>query len=175
MVARQARIWWHSTWQALAPIGGSLFAASVVLCNDIVLGGGVAISYFACPVWLFLSVIVAVVQRPRLRFGIPRVLAPVLTLLTVLANNSVQERVTMANAHQIIRACENYREANGRYPDRLDQLTPNYLKAIPRAKYCVLLSDFLYSGSCDPVLFWYPSIGRRSYRFETHTWRKALD
>ena len=81
----------------------------------------------------------------------------------------------MANACQIIRACENYREANGRYPDRLDQLTPNYLEAIPRAKYCVLLSDFFYSGCRHPMLFWYPSIGRRSYNFETHTWRKALD
>jgi len=40
------------------------------------------------------------------------------------------ENITVA-ADQVIKALEAYKKANGRYPDKIEQLAPNYLNPIP--------------------------------------------
>ncbi len=102
-----------------------------------------------------------------------RVLIPVATGLLVIANYSVQKRIAMANSARLIQACEQYREAHGAYPGRLDDLVPHYLGSVPRAKYCCWLSGFWYLASPQHLLLWYeiPPFGRRVYMFETGEWR----
>ncbi len=48
-----------------------------------------------------------------------RILVPVVTGLLVIANFSLQGKIAMGNAARVIEACEQYREINGAYPERL--------------------------------------------------------
>ena len=172
MVTRDAQTWRQRAWQALAPCGGSLLAASFLICHDIVLCGSYLGSYLVCPVWLVVSVVAVLVQRPSARVAIARVLFPLVTLLLVLANYAVRKSIATANAAKIVRACESYREANGRYPDELGELVPVYVNSIPRAKYCCSWAEFVYYRSPRyPILWWYPMpFAKMVYNFDTGTW-----
>lgn len=157
----------------MAPIRGSLVGALILLFLDVVLDGFYHFSLLACPVWFFVSVAKAHLQCPAWRVAIARALVPLVTLVLAVANYNVQESIAMARAADIIRACESYREANGSYPDRLDQLVPRYMNSIPRAKYCCWLGEFQYSPSPrSHILRWYliPPFGRMVYNFETRKW-----
>ena len=172
MVTKDAQTQRKRAWQAVAPVGGSLLAASLLICHDIVLCGSYVGSYLACPVWLVVSIVALFVQRPSARVAIARVLFPLVTLLLVLANYSLQKSIATANAAKIVRACESYREANGSYPDRLDELVPVYVNSIPRAKYCCSWGEFVYYRSPRyPILWWYPMpFAKMVYNFDTRTW-----
>jgi hypothetical protein len=115
-------------------------------------------------------------RQPSHRVAYARLLAPIITLILVVANYNVQGKIAMANAGRIIQACEEYRKNNGAYPERLDDLIPRYLNSVPRAKYCLQSSDFRYFVSPEPpqnpILHWYqvPPFGRKVYDFETGEW-----
>ena len=70
---------------------------------------------------------------------------PALTLALVLTNNAVQSRIAEANAAKIVKACEEFHAANGKYPKTLGELVPKYLSSVPHAKYCLVFGEFLYS------------------------------
>ena len=128
--------------------------------------------------WLVAAIIKGLVQRPGLGVAFARIIVPVATLLLALANFYVQRGIATANAGHIVRACETYRDANGRYPDRLDQLVPQYLSSIPVAKYCCWFGEFRYFRSPEPEarechsLCWYliPPFGTMIYDFEKGKW-----
>lgn len=97
-----------------------------------------------------------------------------LTLGLVLANNAVQYRIARVNAARVVTACEEFRLAKGMYPDTLDELVPQYMPAVPRAKHCLMFGAFLYwSADGTALLTWYavPPFGRWSYGFENRQWR----
>ena len=74
-------------------------------------------------------------------------------------------------AQRIIEACEAYEGRYGRLPDRLDQLTPEFLPKIRAARYTVLYNDFWYLS--EPRLLSYvvfPPFRRRVYDFGTAKW-----
>ncbi len=54
----------------------------------------------------------------------------------------------------------------------LDELVPDQLPSVPRAKYCLAYGRFLYFNYGRPMLGWYvvPPFGRRTYDFETRRW-----
>ena len=100
---------------------------------------------------------------------------PVLTLGLVWANNAVQLGVAEANAQRVVAACEAYRAANGRFPEKLDKLVPQYLNDVPLAKYCLGPSSRFFYSSSDTgptILFWQvvPPHYRKIYNFETRRW-----
>lgn len=77
-------------------------------------------------------------------------------------------------AEQIITAAENYKVANGKYPDRLDQLVPQFIPEVPaKAKLTLLDNGFRYLVQPDSHTLMYvvmPPFGRRTYQFETRQW-----
>ena len=98
---------------------------------------------------------------------------PALTLGLVLANNALQLRIAGANAQQVIAACEEFRAANGKFPESLEELVPRYMRAIPRAKYCLGYGEFRYSNiDGSPILVWcaVPPFGQKVYNFEKRSW-----
>ncbi len=159
--------------ESIAAVRGTLICSAVVIFLDVVLTGAYLYAALICPIWLFVGVVRAIVQRPSWGVAAARVLTPVATLLLVLANYSLQGRIAQANAARLIQACEHYHEANGNYPERLDDLVPSYLSSIPRAKYCLQDGEFKYDSSPPPLLRWsqVPPFGRRVYNFEAREWR----
>lgn len=150
-------------------IGLSIVAALLLLAWDAGLNGSCVMSWLFCPIWFLLSVLKNAIQRPGWRLGLLRIATPALTLGLVLANNTHQLRMAKANAQRIVAACDEYHAANGRFPETLDELVPQYLPSIPRAKYCLDFGDFVYSDDERPTLIWYvvPPYHRRIYNFET--------
>ncbi|MCL5977988.1 MAG: hypothetical protein M1147_07670, partial [Nitrospirae bacterium] len=49
-------------------------------------------------------------------------------------NNMIAER----RAKDIIAACEQFKTKSGRYPEKLSELVPEYLHAVPAAKYSLM-------------------------------------
>jgi hypothetical protein len=158
----------------LIAIRGTLICSLVVVFIDVVVDGSYIFSALVCPIWFLAAVVRAIVRQPSLAVAAARILVPVVTGLLVIANFSLQGKIAMSNAARVIEACEQYREVNGTYPERLSELVPHYLSSVPRAKYCFMCGEFgYYSGSPQPILFWseFPPFGRRVYDFETGKWR----
>jgi hypothetical protein len=59
-----------------------------------------------------------------------------------------------AHATRVIEACRAYKVRSGKLPERLQDLVPDFLPAVPRAKYTVM----------------FPPFGRRLYHFEEDRW-----
>jgi hypothetical protein len=121
--------------------------AQALLLIDVALLGSYLCSGLVCPIWLFVSLLKNAIQRTPSRTFLFRVAMPGLTLAIVLVNDSIQSCIAETNAAKIITACEQFNEANGRYPKSLNELIPEYLPSIPRAKYCLFGGGFHYWNS----------------------------
>jgi hypothetical protein len=157
----------------LRPIRLPLIGACLLLVWDAVVSGSFLSSTLICPIWFLFSLIKAIAQRPGWKLGLSRVLVPVITLGFVFSYAALQSRIATANAERIITACEEFRRVFGRYPSRLEELTAQYLRSVPRAKYSLMYGDFRY---WDPEgrrrLMWtiVPPFGRQVYDFEHREW-----
>ena len=78
------------------------------------------------------------------------------------------------HAARVIEACRAFERRHGTLPDRLDELVPEYLSAVPRAKYTLAWGNFTYStsGTRDHTLMYValPPFGRRIYHFDDNRW-----
>lgn len=91
----------------------------------------------------------------------------------VLSLIPINKRVDEERAARIIAAVEGYKAANGKYPDRLDQLAPQYIPEIPgKARFAFADSGFRYLAGDSHVLMYVamPPFGRRTYTFESKSW-----
>jgi hypothetical protein len=66
--------------------------------------------------------------------------------LILLGCNGKFDR-TQASANLIIEALQSYKEDNGFYPDKLQDITPLYLEKLPKSNYSN--RDFIYEKSED--------------------------
>jgi len=156
----------------LRQIRGSIIGAFVLLAFDAIYGS--VVSAGICPIWFLVSLVKAIKKRPGWGVGLARIMIPVLVLAIVVGNSNLQIKIASANAERIIVACEQFRAATGKYPDKLTELVPKYLSAVPPAKYSLTSSDFRYwiSGE-NHELMWTknPPFGRMIYNFESRKWR----
>lgn len=139
---------------------------------DMVLSGSYLFAVLVCPVWFLVAVVGGIVRGSSLRLTAARMLIPLVTLLLVIVNTSLQGRIARANAARVIEACEQYQKVNGSLPDQLDDLVPRYINSIPRAKYCLEFGEFMCFGPQTPILVWceIPPFDRRVYNFERGSW-----
>jgi hypothetical protein len=158
------RLW--SSW-----IAGSLCIAAVVLFWDVGNEGFYGLSLVVCPLWFLISAAKNAIWRPGWRTAIPRVSMPLLTFAIAFGNGNLQWKISDANAQRVIKACEEFRVANGRYPSKLDELVPKYLSSVPPAKYC-LFGNFWYVNSQGHPMLWWNRYGfyRRIYTFDEKRW-----
>jgi hypothetical protein len=159
----------------LRGIKRSVVAAAVLLAWDGALTGSYLMSTLVCPIWFLVSLLKNAIERPGWGLALVRIGIPALTLGLVWANNAVQLGVAEANAQRVVAACEAYHAANGRFPEKLDELVPQFLNSVPLAKYCLgPPSRFFYSSSASgpTMLAWQvlPPYYRKIYNFETRSW-----
>jgi hypothetical protein len=151
----------------------SFAIAFLLLALDIVVDGASLHSMLFCPVWFFASIIKNAVQRPGWKLAALRISIPLLTLLVSVENSFFQIHVATENASRIVAACENFHAATGKFPQVLNELVPDYLPTIPRAKYCLSFNKFSYWNlDGHATLTWYemPPFGRRIYDFDQRRW-----
>jgi hypothetical protein len=141
------------------------------LLYDVALDGCYTLSITICPLWFLISLVKNVIWRPGWRIAVIRLSVPILTLTIAVSNGNLQWKISDANAGRVIKACGEFRVANGRYPSTLDELVPKYLSSVPRSKYC-LMGRFFYVNSNGICMLWWSRWGfyRRIYDFEKGRW-----
>ena len=78
------------------------------------------------------------------------------------------------HAASVIEACRAFEARRGPLPNRLDDLIPEFLSAVPRAKYTLAWGAFTYSTAAPNrhtlMYVTLPPFGRRVYHFEENRW-----
>jgi hypothetical protein len=157
----------------LRKVRGSLIGAGVLLGIDVVVSGSFLFSMLLGPVWLLVAIPKAIIHRRDWRVSVTRVVIPLVTLVLVFGNASVQSRMARATAERIINACTRYQATNGIYPKTLGILIPKYLDSVPRARYALIFAEFRYwELNGQHTLMWVsvPPFGRPYYKFEEARW-----
>lgn len=153
-------------------VRGSIVGSLALLAFDVGAGSFLT-SLFACPIWFLVSVTKSATQKPGWTVALVRAAIPLVTLAVVLGNSAVQSRIAKANAERIIAACDKFHAGTGTFPNALDELVPDYMQFIPRAKYCLEWDKYEYiNGDGHPILLWVeiPPFGRPTYNFEDRRW-----
>jgi hypothetical protein len=103
------------------------------------------------------------------RIGVYFVMA-VAIVATIYLNNRIASR----QADRVIAACRQYETKYRRLPDTLQEVVPEFLPGIPRAKYTLLYGDFSYFVSYEKKHHLYyvafPPFARAIYSFESGRW-----
>jgi hypothetical protein len=103
------------------------------------------------------------------------VLGGLLTLAVVLRPDRAGSERARKNADVLITACRAFQAKHGRLPATLEELVPDFLPALPRAKYDGPHFGFTYdldAGATRHVLGWTEAMpfGRPYYVFEEDRW-----
>lgn len=96
-----------------------------------------------------------------------------LMVISVGGANFLNNKFAKSRADQIIAAVEKFYAVNNRYPMKLNELAPDYIKAIPRAKYTLYSNKFSYDNlEGDPFIYYVnvPPFGRTTYHFNQKKW-----
>lgn len=86
----------------------------------------------------------------------------------------LNDRIARSRAETVIAAVGAFQAKAGHYPDRLEELVPAYLPAVPPAKIAFAFAQFTYlkpPGEA-PLLFYFgvPPFGRPTYSFAEARW-----
>lgn len=151
----------------------SLAGALLLVALDVGFYGSFLVSFLVCPIWFLVSVVKNAIQRPGWGIALFRVATAALTLGLVLGNDTLQRRIGRANADRVVNACQQFHADTGKYPHKLDDLVPEYLPSVPRAKYCLMWGEFMYFDLQEThMLVWciVPPHYRAIYHFEKGSW-----
>lgn len=117
-------------------------------------------------------------ERTLVRFHAARVAVYFLMAVAVVGTLYVNNRIARHRAERVIAACRQYETKYHRLPDRLQELVPEFLPSVPRAKYTLLFGDFTYFVSYEKThRFYYvafPPFARVIYSFESGRWSTVI-
>jgi len=97
------------------------------------------------------------------------------SLMSVLifGANILNRQIAKSRVNQIIVAVEEFKTVNNKYPQKLSELAPEYIQAVPRANYTLFANGFSYHNRDDHAFIAYvvmPPFGRRVYDFNQQKW-----
>lgn len=91
-----------------------------------------------------------------------------------LATMRLHAATAESHAAVVIEACRAFERSHGTLPARLEELVPEFLPSVPRAKYTLAWGEFTYSASDTKrhtlMYVALPPFGRRIYHFENARW-----
>jgi hypothetical protein len=93
-----------------------------------------------------------------------------LAVVLVFVLNALNNRLAESRANDLIVAVNAFHAKHQRYPQTLEELTPEFLAAVPVAKYTLGGNRFIYRASEGDAWFFYtdfPPFGRRTYNFKS--------
>lgn len=109
-------------------------------------------------------------QRHR-RFA--RVAIFLAAVLLVFGLNWANNQVAHQRAETLVVAIKAFNQQHQRYPERLDELVPEYIDHVPATKYTLGSPSFRYVSTPEDHSLFYvamPPFGRRVYSFERNEW-----
>lgn len=163
----------------ISPYIKTLFvAASIFVLDAFILNQGfVAVILILMALFVFFPVALLVRRRDRRKYRrrLVKIAIYVIAGVAVLGCNEFQNWLADQRAIAIGNACLKFHAKYKRYPDRLDELVPDFLPSVPVAKYTPVGNHFAYSNSPqggEPMLFYeaFPPFGRRFYHMESGAW-----
>jgi hypothetical protein len=153
-------------------ISGSIFFIDAFLFGQ---GGLAFITAVVVVIVLFPGIFIALLKRNKglvrdrmIRVGIYSVMVAMVFLSVWLNNRHASYR-----AEELIQYCEKYKSKYEQYPDALEDLVPEFIPKVPRAKFSLSYGNFIYiSRKNSHLLVYYamPPFGRRLYSFESGRW-----
>lgn len=168
---------------------GPVIRASVAGLTLFVLDAVVVGQGFLSSLVLFLAVCVQLIfavaktikgnrRRARLHLGACAIYA--LTFVLVWAYIVANGKMAARRADALVAACHGYEAKYGRYPERLEELIPEFITGVPRARYVVAWGEFDYyvrpaEGAERHHTLKYvviPPFGRRLYQLEERRWSR---
>lgn len=93
--------------------------------------------------------------------------------MLVFGLNWANNQIAKSRAETLVDAIKAFNQKHQRYPEKLDELVPEYIDHVPTAKYTLFFASFFYlSGHEFHSLFYVamPPFGRPTYNFERDKW-----
>lgn len=96
-------------------------------------------------------------------------------MMAIAIGTTIQFDLSQAKRHAetLIVALKQYQARHGSYPDKLEQLVPEFLPAIPQARFCLTANTFFYRAADNSHTLSYmvmPPFGWESHNLETGRW-----
>lgn len=91
----------------------------------------------------------------------------------VIATIRIDLHFARRNADSVAAALRQYQAAHGAYPDKLEALVPDFLPAVPDARFSLTQNRFYYHATPDSHDLSYvviPPFGLNSYNLEKDRW-----
>lgn len=96
-----------------------------------------------------------------------------MAVVLVFALNAANNRLAKGRADMLVASVKAFHSKYQRYPRSLDQLVPEFIERIPRAKYTLGFGGFTYYSG-EHIFLYYtslPPFGRPTYSFNRNEWR----
>jgi hypothetical protein len=111
---------------------------------------------------------------PRARSRALRASLYLMLGVAAFATTRFHQATAEAHAARVIDACRAFDARHGKLPNRLVDLVPEFLPAVPRAKFTLAYGQFEYSAFDEHrhtlMYVAFPPFGRRIYHFEGARW-----
>jgi hypothetical protein len=109
------------------------------------------------------------------RHGLSIIVIYGVMMASVVVTIRVNNRLARRRADGIVAALKLYKSMTGDYPVRLTELVPDYMPAVPQAKYTLMFNEFTYHydrTKHEGFLMYtaLPPFGRQTYWLDTDTW-----
>ena len=155
---------------------GSVITALCLLVLDaFVLGQGAIaiITLVAVAFWFIPKTLFAWKRKEMLATWVLKVIIYSVMAVTILTANAVNNHLAKTRSERLIIAVTKYKAQYQRYPYTLNELVPELLTEIPKAKYTFLFNNFVYTnmeGHATLMYFDFPPFGRPYYDFNKQEW-----
>ena len=96
-----------------------------------------------------------------------------LAIIIVFALNAANNRLAHYRAEALISAIKSFHQKYHRYPEKLDNLVPEFIEYVPVAKYTLFLNNFSYYADDGKAILYYvslPPFSRPTYNFSKDEW-----
>lgn len=94
-------------------------------------------------------------------------------VILVFGLNWANNQIARKRAENLVTAIKTFNQKNQRFPEKLDELVPEFIDHVPTAKYTLGDTRFYYLSSPEYHSLFYvafPPFGRPTYSFEKGSW-----
>jgi hypothetical protein len=132
------------------------------------------LGFLVISVFLILTVIALVRKNKYLVMTrIAVIVIYILMIIAVSGSTRFFNNLALTRAEKLIKACNDYRVKYEKFPDKLEDLAPEFIPSIPSAKPVFFEPKFNYISEKDNHVIWYvvlPPFYRAFYCLEKGTW-----
>jgi hypothetical protein len=155
--------------------GCFITAICLLILDSFVLGQGAiaVITVIAVVFWFIPKTLFAWKQKQILINRALKVIIYSAMAATIFTANAINNHFAKTRADHIVIAVNEFKAQHQRFPRTLDELVPELLTEIPKAKFTLMFNNFVYAYMKDHatlMYFEFPPFGRPYYDFNIQEW-----